>query len=74
MNRFIASILVIAFLGMLVFSLGCGKDGYESGSPDPSGGVAQEAAGVGEKAPVDPPGTIEGATPAPEDAEVPKGE
>jgi len=73
MNRFIATILVVALLGMLLFSLGCGKDGYESGSSDPSTGTAQEAAGVGEKAPVDAPATIEGATQAPEDAEVPEG-
>lgn len=72
MNRIIASILVVAFLGMLVFSLGCGKDGYEPGSSDPSTGPAQEAAGVEEKAPVDTPSTIEGATQAPEDGELPE--
>ena len=72
MNRFIASILVVAFLGMLLFSLGCGKDGYESGSPDPSTGTAQEAAGIGEKESVDTPATIEGATQAPDDAELPE--
>ncbi len=72
MNRFIATILVVAVLGMLLFSLGCGKDGYEEGSSDPSLGPGQE--GTGEKAPVDTPATIEGATPAPEDAELPEGE
>ena len=74
MNRFIASILVVALLGMLLFSLGCGKDGYEAGSSDPSLGPGQDSAGDVEKEPVEPPATIEGATQAPEGADVPEGD
>ena len=63
MNRIIAIIFVVAFLGGLLFAIGCGPSGYETGSDDPSQGP-QEGADT-EKEPVPIPDTFEGEAPPP---------
>ncbi len=67
MNRIIAIIFVVAFLGGLLFAVGCGPSGYETGSEDPSQGPQEDT--DKEKEPVPIPDTFKDGTappPAPE--------
>ena len=65
MNRIIAIILAVAFLGVLLFAVGCGPSGYETGSEDPSQGPQENT--DTEKEPITIPDTFEGeATPTPD--------
>ena len=67
MNRIIAFLLVVAFLGVLLFTTACGPSGYETGSEDPKAGPAQESEGIDQdqKVPVDIPDSPGGKAPPP---------